>query len=56
MKNIMYKRLSIAVGAGAVLAVSQVAETLSEALEQEMAYYQRASRIPAEIDIEKEEK
>lgn len=55
MSHQMYKRLSIAIGAGKVMQISESAKNLSEALEQEMAYYQRGGRVPAEIDISKEE-
>ena len=52
----VYKRLSIGTNSGSkVLAVSQSAETLSAALTQEIDYFVRAKRTPAEIQISKED-
>jgi hypothetical protein len=51
MKEIMFRRMSIAVGAGNVLSVDVSAKNLSEALDEELTYYRRAGRVPAEIII-----
>ena len=49
-----YKRLSIGTDSGSkTLSVVQSAATLSEALTQEIGYFDRAKRTPAEIRISK---
>ena len=51
-----YKRLSIGIDSGSKVSnVMQSASTLSEALTQELDYFQRSRRIPAEIIITKED-
>jgi len=51
MEELMFKRMSIAVGAGNVMSVEMTAKNLSEALIEELMYYRRAGRVPAEIII-----
>jgi len=53
-KRVSFKRLSIS-NKGITLDVIQTAETLSEALTQELDHYKRVKRIPAEILIQGEE-
>jgi len=51
-----YRRLSIGTKSGSkVLAVTQRAKTLSEALTQELDYFSRSKRTPSEIQISKED-
>lgn len=48
-----FKRLSISTD-GSTTSVSQDAKNLSEALEQELKYYNQRSRVPAQINLEEE--
>ena len=55
-KQYRFKRLSIGTDSGGrVLNITQPARTLSEALTQELDYFQKAKRTPAEIIITKED-
>jgi len=54
MKSAFYKRLSIAAAGGNTVCVTQCAESLSAALDEEINYYLRAGRIPAQINISEE--
>jgi len=51
MKEPKFRRMSIAVGAGKVMTVELAAKHLSAALDEELEYYCRAGRVPAEIVI-----
>ena len=51
MEELRFKRISIAVGAGKVMSVELAAENLSAALDEELMYYCRNGRTPAEIII-----
>jgi hypothetical protein len=53
-KIMSFKRLSIS-NKGITMDVIQAADTLSEALIQELDHYKRIKRIPAEILIQGEE-
>jgi hypothetical protein len=54
MAKTRFKRLSIATD-GKVTSVIQTAKNLSEAIEQELRYYDVMNKIPAKINFEEEE-
>lgn len=55
-KDYRYKRLSIGVRSGSrVVNVIDSAKNLSEALTQELDFFKRAKRTPAQINISKED-
>jgi len=50
----MYKRLSIST-AGSTMTITQTAKNLSEALNQELTYYENATKILAQVNISLDE-